>query len=342
MVNARCKLISWLIRHSILIGIILALFLLPLILKNAYILRILIFAGIYVILVSSLNLVNGYTGLFSLGHAAFYGIGAYTSAIVVMRLGFPIWLGMIAAALIAAFFGYLIAHPTTRLTGTYLSLATLGFNIIIMLVFLNWDALTRGPLGIAGIPAPSFLGQKFLSPVPYYYLILVLAFLTIFCLNRLVHSRFGLALKAIREDEQAAAANGINLVYYKVAAFIIAAGIAGIAGSFYAHYMMYISPDTFSQLEAFAILTMLAFGGPGNLVGPVVGAVGLTCVTEVFRSFGDFRMITYGVLLVLMMLFRREGLLGGKEYTLILTWPPQKKELYMGGDKFLTKGEAQE
>lgn len=329
------------IRYSMIIGIIFVLLLIPLFFQNHYYLRILVLIGIYVILTSSLNLVNGYTGLFSLGHAAFYGIGAYTSAILVKQVGWPVWGGMILAALVAAACGYLIAKPTIRLTGIFLTLVTLGFTIIVMLVLLNWTSLTKGPLGIAGVPAPSFRGEPFLTPVPYYYLILVLDIVVLFCLSRLVHSRFGRALKAIREDEAAADMCGVNLAHYKIAAFVIAAAMAGIAGSFYSHYMRYISPDAFSHLETFAILTMLAFGGPGNLLGPIVGSVVLITLTEAFRVFADYRMIIYGLLLIFMMLFRREGLLGGKEYSLVLNWPRKKAKEYVTGDKFLVSEETE-
>ena len=329
------------IRYSIIIGIIVLLLLLPFVIQSHYYLRILVLIGIYVILTSSLNIVNGYTGMFSLGHAAFYGIGAYTSAILVKQMGWPVWGGMILAAFVAAACGYLIAKPTIRLTGIFLTLVTLGFTIIVMLILLNWTSLTKGPLGIAGVPAPSFRGKPFLTPVPYYYLVLMLDIVTLFCISRLVHSRFGRALKAIREDEAAADMCGVNLAHYKIAAFVIAAAMAGIAGSFYGHYMRYISPDAFSHLETFAILTMLAFGGPGNLLGPIVGPVVLISLTEAFRVFADYRMIIYGLLLIFMMLFRREGLLGGKEYSLVLNWPRKKAKEYVTGDKFLAseKGE---
>lgn len=204
-----------------------------------------------------------------------------------------------------------------------------------MLILLNWTSLTKGPLGIAGVPAPSFRGKPFLTPVPYYYMILALDILVLFCLSRFVNSRFGRALKAIREDEAAAGICGVNLAHYKIAAFVIASAMAGIAGSFYSHYMRYISPDAFSHLETFAILTMLAFGGPGNLLGPIVGSAVLISLTEAFRMFADYRMIIYGLLLIFMMLFRREGLLGGKEYSLVLNWPRKKAQEYGTGDKFL-------
>ena len=307
----------------------------PLLIHDAYILRILVLVGIYVLLTSSLNLVNGYTGLFSLGHAAFYGVGAYTSAILVMRTGCSVWVGMPAAALAAAAVAWLIAKPTLKLKGVYLTLTTLGLNIIIMLVFLNWVELTKGPLGIAGIPVPTLFGRKLNTPADYYYLILALDVLVIFALSRLVRSRFGRALKAIREDERAAHACGIPLAHYKTIAFVLSAAVAGLAGSFYAHYMRYISPDAFSYTETFNIVTMLAFGGPGNLMGPIVGSAILISATEALRVFAAYRMIIFGAVLVGTMLIRREGLMGGREYSFLITWPPRKKVDYGKGDRFM-------
>ncbi|MDR3372237.1 MAG: branched-chain amino acid ABC transporter permease [Ancalomicrobiaceae bacterium] len=314
----------------------------PQIIHDAYVLRILVLVGIYVLLTSSLNLVNGYTGLFSLGHAAFYGVGAYTSAILVMRTGWSVWVGMIAGALGAAVVAWLIAKPTMKLKGVYLTLTTLGLNIIIMLVFLNWVDLTKGPLGIAGIPVPTLFGRRLSAPADYYYLILVVDVLVVFALSRLVNSRFGRALKAIREDERAAHACGIPLIHFKTVAFVLSAALAGLAGSFYAHYMRYISPEAFSYPETFNIVTILAFGGPGNLIGPIVGSVILISATEAFRVFAAYRMIIFGTVLVGTMLLRREGLLGGREYSFLITWPPRKKVDYGKGDRFLDAAQPPE
>lgn len=323
------------VRYSVLFLVLVALAMAPLVVHDAYIIRILVLVGIYVLLTSSLNLVNGYTGMFSLGHAAFYGVGAYTSAILVLRTGCSVWCGMAAATLSAAATAWLIAKPTLKLKGVYLTLTTLGLNIIIMLVFLNWVDLTRGPLGIAGIPVPRLFGRRFTTPVAYYYLIFIIDAVTIFFLSRLVRSRFGRALKAIREDERAAHACGIPLAHYKTVAFVISAALAGLAGSFYAHYMRYISPDAFSHLETFNIITILSFGGPGNLLGPIAGSAILISATEAFRAFASYRMIIFGAVLVGTMLIRRQGLVGGREYSFLLQWPRKKRVDYGKGDQFM-------
>jgi branched-chain amino acid transport system permease protein len=308
--------------------------------RSDYILRIFIQIGIYVLLTSSLNIVNGYTGLFSLGHAAFFGLGAYGSAILCTKLGVSFWLGLPTGIFIAGTVAFLFAKPILRLRGIFLALVTLGFSMIVMLIFLNWTGMTGGSLGIMRIPPPSFFGIMFFRPLPYYYLIVIMNIVVIFFLDRLVSSRFGLTLKAIREDERAAACSGIDIIHYKTVAFVISAAIAGMAGSFYAHYMWYISPDAFNYTESFIIVTMLAFGGPGNILGPIVGAAILIGVTEAFRAFMDFRMIFYGVLLILMMVFRSKGLLGGREYPLTITWPRIRKTVYSRGDRFLDNTEA--
>lgn len=333
---------TFFIQRSVIIGLLLILVIFPLVVNNPYIHRIMVLIGIYALLTSSLNLINGYTGMFSVGHSAFYGIGAYTSAILVMRLNVPIIFGLLAAGIMAALAGYLIARPTLRLKGIFLTLITLGFNIIVMLLIMNWNSLTRGPLGISGIPSPVIFGESIFMPRPYFYLVLLLNVIVLFILHRIVNSRFGRALKSIREDQDAAAANGVNVPYYKIAAFMIAAGIGGIAGSFYAHYMRYISPDSFDHIESFLILTMLVFGGTGNLVAPVAGTALLVMLTEAFRVFQDYRMIIYGVLLIGMMLFRRSGLLGGKEHSFMVQWPPKEKIRYGEGDRYLDDDELDE
>ncbi len=326
---------AYIIRRSLVFSLLAVLVLLPIVIDNPYFLRIMIAIGIYAVLTSSLNLINGYTNMFAVGHAAFYGIGAYTSAIVVMRLNVPVFFGMVAALVVASLAGYLVARPTLRLKGIYLTLVTLGFNIIVMLLFINWERLTRGPLGIGGIPSPLLFGQRLFLPRPYYYLILSVNVVVLLVLGRIIHSRFGRALKAIREDQDAAAANGVNVAYYKVVAFMIAAGIAGVAGSFYAHYITYISPDSFDHIESYLILTMLVFGGTGNLVAPIAGTSLLVMVTEIFRVFKEYRMVIYGTLLIFMMLFRRRGLLGDREYRFLVQWPRKAKVAYGEGDRYM-------
>jgi len=243
---------------------------------------------------------------------------------------------MLGAGLIAGAFGYLIAKPTLKLSGIYMTLATLGFNMIFFLVLQNWMSFTNGPLGIMDIPPPSIFGFVLDSRIQYYYLIFFLVLLTIGSMHRLMTCRFGRALVGIRENEMAAEAMGVHTTRYKIQAFVLAAFYAGIAGSYYAHFVKYISPDSFYIYESFILLAMLAFGGQGNLIGPVVGAAVLIIIPEVFRFLQEYRMLVYGSVLIIMMLVRRQGLLGGKNYSLRLTrFDDQPQAVYNRGDKFL-------
>jgi branched-chain amino acid transport system permease protein len=329
-----------LVRHTLAnlpyLAIVTALALIPLLISNQYYIQVLIFIGIYIILALSLNLLNGYVGLLSIGHAAFYGIGAYASAKLVIDLGLPFPVALLGAGMIAGGFGYLIAKPTLRLSGIYMTLATLGFNMIFFLILQNWMSFTNGPLGIMDIPPPEFFGYVIESRLQYYYLIFGLVLLTIGSMHRLITCRFGRALVAIRENELAAESMGVHTTRYKIQAFVLAAFYAGIAGSYYAHFVKYISPDSFYIYESFILLAMLAFGGQGNLIGPVVGAAILITIPEVFRFLQEYRMLVYGSVLIVMMLVRRQGLLGGKNYSLRLTRFDEKQEaVYTRGDKFL-------
>ena len=332
------RVLGFFVTYSIYILLFGSFAVLPLFLKDAYYFRILIFIGIYIILALSLNLINGYAGLFSIGHAAFYGIGAYSSALLTLRLGIPFVVALPLSGMIAGFFGFLIGKPTLRLSGIFLTLATLGFNIIYVLLMINLGGLTRGPLGITGIPSPKILSYGFSGQVDYYYLIFILVLLTLGSIYRLIHSRFGKALLAIREEETAAEAIGVHTVHYKIAVFTISTFYAGIAGSFFAHFLRFIAPDSFTFWESFTLLAMLALGGQGNLVGPVVGASLLIAIPEVFRFLTDYRMIFYGLILIFTMLFRREGLFRNRTYPLKLTPPWERKQslpAYLIGDRFL-------
>ncbi|MEW6113583.1 MAG: branched-chain amino acid ABC transporter permease [Thermodesulfobacteriota bacterium] len=298
-----------------------ALIALPLVVRDRYFLHLVVTAGIFVLLASSWNLLAGYAGQLNLGHAAFYGIGAYTSAILATKLGITPWLGLLAGGLMAALFGLMLGVPALRLSGPYLAITTIGFSEILRLVAMNWVELTRGSLGLYGIPpfSPIRLGSwleiEFRSEIGAYYLLLVLVCASLACFRRLTVSEFGLSLKSLREDEIGAASIGINISGYKLAVFTISAFFAGLAGAFFAHYQRLVSPDTLSLGETFAILTMTMLGGLGTLVGPVLGAVLLTFLSEGLRFVEDVvkldvRMIIYGVLLIVTIRFMRGGIVG--------------------------------
>lgn len=296
--------------HSITAGILLVTVLLPLVITDDYVLRILIMSGIFVMLTLSLNLVTGFTGQFCLGWAAFYGIGAYTSALLTMKAGLSFWLAMPLGGLMAALFGLLLGLPTMRLKEIYLAITTLGFGEIIRLIMLNWTDLTRGSMGLPGIPAPSILSYEISSNQAYYYFILVLVLITVAAIRRLIDSRTGRALIAIREDELAAKSMGIDVTAYKMLAFAVGAFFAGLAGSFYAHYTSFIDPHTFSFTESIAILAMAVLGGLGSINGSILGAVILTVVPELLRGIAEYRLIVFGLIMMAVMLLRPQGIFG--------------------------------
>lgn len=294
-------------------GLIVLFAVLPLILTDDYLIRILIMSGIFIILSLSLNLVTGYTGQFCLGWAAFYGIGAYTSALLVMKLDFPFWLSMPLGGLMSAAFGVVLGVPTLRLKDIYLAITTLGFGEIIRLIMLNWTDLTRGSMGLPGIPSPKLFSYEFSSNISYYYLIMVLVLITVFAMRRIIDSRIGRALIAIREDDLAAKTMGIDITGYKVLAFAVGAFFAGIAGAFYAHYSSFIDPHTFSFSESIIILAMVVLGGMGSIWGSILGAVVLTIAPEALRELSDYRMIIFGLIMMLVMLVRPQGIMGRTE-----------------------------
>jgi len=332
------RIFKTILANSPLILIVAVFVIVPPLLPNAYHVQVLVFIGIYAVLALSLNLLNGYVGLLSIGHAAFYAVGAYASAKLTLSAGLSWPAAFLLSGAIAGLAGWLIARPTLRLSGIYMTLATLGFNMILFMVLQNWMSFTNGPLGIMDIPPPSIPGHAFSSRIEYYYLILGLVLLTLVSMQRLMSCRFGRALIAIRENELGAEATGVDTTRYKVQAFVVAAFFAGLAGSFYAHFVKYISPDSFTINESFILLAMLAFGGQGNLAGPIVGAAALILIPEVFRPLQEVRMFVYGGILVVMMLVRRQGLLGGRDVRLRLTRFDPPRPTYARGDKFLPEG----
>ncbi len=293
----------------ILLGAGLLLF--PIIFPNPYWLHLAIMVGVYMMLASSVDIIYGYAGQLNLGQAAFYAIGAYTTALLMMHLNASYWVAMPVAGVISAIFGILLGIPTLRLRGLYLGIATLGFSEVVRLLLLTWDKLTRGPMGLPGIPSPAIGSFVFNSKITYYYLILIYLLLTILIIRQLVNSRIGKAWIAIRENETAASAMGIDTANYKVMAFSLGAFFAGIAGSFFAVYLSFISPDAFKMMESYLIFAMPAIGGMGTTLGPLVGALLLFLLPEVTRAFAEYRMVWVGALLAVVMMIEPDGLVGG-------------------------------
>jgi len=282
-----------------------------------YLLHILVISGIYIILTLSLNLIVGYTGLPSLGHAAFSCVGAYVSSLLALKLGLSPWIGLVMGACVAMIFGIVIGFPSLRLKGDYLALATFGFGVIVYSVAKNWVSVTRGPMGLPGIPQFSVFGFQFSAIWSYLILVIILMVITIFVLRRVVNSPFGRILKSIREDEIASEALGKDTIKHKLLVFIIGAFFAGIAGSLYAHYITFIDPSSFTVMESITILLMVIFGGIGSISGSIVGAVVLVGFPELLRFLGmpssvaaPSRQMIYGLLLVVLMIKRPQGIMG--------------------------------
>jgi len=265
---------------------------------SAYYLQIIILVGINIIMASSLNLITGFTGQLSIGHAAFVSVGAYASALATLKLGFPFFASLLCGGLVAAFFGILIGIPTLKLKGDYLAIATLGFGEIVRIVFLNLE-ITGGAVGLRGIPKDTTLTWVIISVI-----------VTLFVLYRIIRSRVGRALIAIREDETAAESMGINTTYYKILAFGVGAFFAGLGGGLFSHYFRYIQPNSFGFLKSIEYLCMVVLGGLGNIWGSVIGAAALTAIPELLRASADYRQLFYGAILVIMMRIRPEGIMG--------------------------------
>jgi len=281
----------------------------PFIQTNTYWQHIFGVALIGAILALGLQLLVGMAGLLSLGQGAFYGIGAYVSAVLTLHFGVPFGLAFLAAGLVAAISSLLLV-PIVKLPSSSLAVATLGFNIIIYLFMLNEEWATGGSYGMLNVPLPSIFGFKFTTERDLYFLILAVTAIIYFGLDRLAHSRFGRALRAISQDEDAARACGISIIRYKSKCFLVAAFTAGIAGSLYAHHARYLNPNDFTFIKSIEILIMVVVGGLGSLPGAVIGAIIIVLMPEFLRSSGEWRLILFGALVVVLMGVSRGGIAG--------------------------------
>jgi branched-chain amino acid transport system permease protein len=283
----------------------------------AYLAHYLVMVGIYSILAVSLNLLVGYVGIFSLAHAAIYGIGAYASALAALHLGLGFWGGLVVAAVTGACAAALVAIPSLRVAGDYYVVASFGLQVVVLTVFMNWTDVTNGHAGLPGIPRPQVFGWVIDTPFEYVALALALAALTYGICHRLTNSAFGRVLQAIRDDEIAAAAMGKNVVLNKIIIATISSALGGLAGSLYAHYITYINPSSFALHESIFIMSLVILGGSDRLAGPIVGAFILLAVPEALKFFAipdtvaaPVRQMLYGALLIVFMFVRPEGILG--------------------------------
>lgn len=288
---------------------------LPAVLPNDYVVTVLVLCMLHAVLASSWNFLMGFAGIFSFGHQAFYGLGAYVSALLAMRAGLDPWLGLVVAGLAAAALGAFIAVPTLRLRAApYIAIATLGFAEIARITASNLVGLTRGELGLVGIPPLPDVGPLSFgagsSRIGSYYVMLGLLSFTVLALGALVRSRVGLALLAIRESQDAADSLGVPVTRYKVLAFAVSSFFAGAAGAFYAHTFLVLTPSSvLSVAIMIELIAMTLVGGAGTLLGPVVGAFALTLSLEQLRALGDWRLLIYGAALVALILFMPEGVM---------------------------------
>lgn len=301
-----------------LIAVIVALLLLPLVVRNAYSLHILILSLLFAALASSWNLISGYAGIFTFGHQAFFGAGAYTSALLAIHFEISPWWTMPVGGVTAAILGLFIGVPVLRLLiAPIVAIVTLAFAEIVRITTSNWTDLTRGELGLWGIPVLSPIAIPGLpllefSPAtkaPYYYVAAGLFLAVAVSVRLIVRSRIGLALKAIRDSNEAAASLGVHLTYYKLLVFTISSFMAGVIGAFYAHYVLILTPSAIMTVETMILIIAITLvGGLGTLFGPLLGALLLVVGLEYLRFLGDYRLLIYGALLVLIMLFVPSGI----------------------------------
>jgi len=282
-----------------------------------YLSHILVMISIYAMLGGSLNLVAGYTGLPSTCHAAFFGLGAYSTTLLMMSAGLGFFSALGISIVVTGLLSLVIALPALRLKGDYFVLATLGFQIIVVALFYNLTNITGGPNGIPGIPIPRLLGFEFDSVFRYLVLSSIVSACSLFVLWLLINSPFGRLLRAVREDEVAAASLGKNVPKVQTLAFAISAGMAAVPGALFAGYIRFIDPTTFTVMESIFILSIVVIGGAGSFWGPIVGAAFMVILPEALRflelplsAAANVRQITYGLLLVILMRFRPQGMLG--------------------------------
>lgn len=283
---------------------------------DSYTLQLLVLIGINIILALGLNLITGVTGQLSMGHAGFMSIGAYVSAILSLKMGSPFWLSLLVGSGTAGFFGFFVGMPALRLTGDYLAMVTIGFAEIVRVVFLNLDVAGKA-IGLSGIPSHT-------GVVNVWTITLALILINVWVLN----GPYGRALYSVREDEIAAEAVGVNTTLCKIGAFVVGSALAGLGGGLYAHFITYINPQDFGFMKSIELLNMVVLGGMGSVLGTVFGAVVLTLAPEWLRFMQEYRLLVYGALLVVLMIFRPNGLLGDvRWYDVVSRFSKRKLEL---------------
>jgi branched-chain amino acid transport system permease protein len=306
--------------YKILIIFIFALAIFPIIVYQIegiqHYIDIMIFVGIFSLITIGLSLLMGYAGQISLGHAAFFGIGAYTSAVLTGKFGFNPWVAFLLGILLTAAVAYLVGVPSLKLRGHYLAMATLGFGIIIFIVFNEWDTMTSGPSGFSDIPGISIAGYDLDTDIKYYGFVWIIVILVLLFSINVIHSRIGRAFRSIHGSEDAANAMGVNTSKYKVQIFVMSAVYASVAGSLYTHYMNFLSPSSFSLFFSIKLVIMVILGGGmANIWGAILGTWTLTLLgAEWLHFLEEFEFLAYGAILLSMTIFLPRGLIGLIEF----------------------------
>ena len=284
----------------------------PLLLRDEYLMHIGVLIMFSIMIATSFNLIVGYVGEFSLGQTAFFGIGAYTAALLSLKLGAPAYVTIPAGGIVGGVFGLLIGSITLRLRGPFFVIVTLCFAEVLRLIANNWIALTNGPMGLSGVPKPQWiesqdvLGQK----TSFYYIGLLMAAVTLYLAYRFVNSNVGRAAIAIRENRLVAQSVGVWPFYYGLVTFIVAAILCGFAGAFYAHYISFVGPEVFGFSVMASMIIMVLVGGKGTLIGPVIGAIIVVLLEEYLRDFKELRLSIFGLVVIAIVIFLPRGLMG--------------------------------
>jgi branched-chain amino acid transport system permease protein len=303
--------VRWpLLASALVVAVLLAV---PLVVRDAYAMRVINVIGINCLLALGLNLVIGVAGQLDAGQAGFFAVGAYVAGILGVRFGVPFWVNVLVAALAAGALALAIG-PVLRLRGVFLAVATLAFGEIVRIVINNWVPVTNGPNGIPNIAAPALAGFRFDTDQRYYYLIAAWVLVCYLVIARMENSRIGRAMKAVRDNQDAAEAMGVHAIRYKITAFGVAGAFAGVAGALLAHLQTYISPENFTFLTSIDIIFMVVLGGLGSVPGSIVGAIVVTVGPEFLRFLKVYRLIVYSLVILAVLIYRPRGLYGGIDW----------------------------
>ncbi len=286
---------------------------------TAYLIHLLIIILIQLILCLSLQISMGYSGLLNFGHIAFFAIGAYTSALLTVN-GVPFLLALLLAAIIPSIFAYILSIPTNKLKGDYLGLATIGFSFLVYALLINWTNLTRGPLGIPGIPKPEIFGYVFSSNTSFLFLTIIISLISYLLIKKIINSKFGLLMQAVRDDEPASRALGKSTYRIKSISLMISAFFAGIAGCLFAHFITFIDPSSFTFMALIPVITIIIVGGLASIKGTVIATIILTLIPEILRFvglpsslIGPGRQILFALLLLIILIYYPKGFFGKVE-----------------------------